>query len=447
MHWSVEEWQQYLITQARPLPSRHVAIAEALGLTLAESVRSAHDLPLWDNSAMDGFAVRAAEVASASPENPVTLTVIGEVAAGSHEDPALGPGETVRVMTGAPLPTAADAVVRFERAQLDQSPGGPAPDSELAPGDVRDQGDPWSAAAITLTSPVLAGTDVRLRGEDRRRGAVIAEPGEKLSANLAAAIAAAGSAEVAVYRTPRVGVIVTGSELMPPGTSDLPRGAIPESNSVLLAGLVRDADAIVADIRHVSDDPAGLRSAIEALAATCDAIVLTGGLGPGAHDVVRIVLEEEAGVETPTLPMRPGKLQCAGRVRRSEPSSNASGEGAPAGPMIFGLSGNPVAAAISFELFVRPCLFTMQGRVEALRQPIAARATSGWSSPEGITQFTPVRVETDAAGQFVCERVVRSGGTSHAVGAAGRSNGFAVIPEGQARVEPGDSVRVLVFDR
>lgn len=433
MRWSIEEWQRHLITQARPLPSRRVGIAEAHGLTLAESVHSAHDLPLWDNSAMDGFAVRAAELVGASPEAPITLTVIGEVAAGSHEDPELGPGDTVRVMTGAPLPTAADAVVRFERAQLGHAPGNEA---DIAGGPARI--DPWSAATITLTSPVLAGTDVRLRGEDRRQGAVIAEPGEKLSANLVAAIAAAGTSEVSVHRVPRVGVIVTGSELMPPGTTDLPRGAIPESNSVLLAGLVREADATAADSRHVTDDPAALSSAIEDLAVTCDAIVLTGGLGPGAHDVVRVVLEGEAGVETPTLPMRPGKLQCAGRLRRSEAAT---------GPMIFGLSGNPVAAAISFELFVRPCLLTMQGRAEALRQPVAARATSGWSSAEAITQFTPVRVETDEAGHFVCGRVVRSGGTSHAVGAAGRANGFAVVPAGQARVESGDTVRVLVFDR
>lgn len=439
MTWSVEEWQAHLLGLAVPLEPEVVSVHVAHGRTLAADVTARHDLPLWDNSAMDGFAVRAATLRDASPEDPVTLRVVGEVPAGGSNDPVLGSGDAVRIMTGAPIPTSADTVVRFERVAQDG---------------IREE--PWGWTEIRLDQPVAEGSDIRRQGEDRRAGDVIARAGERLSANLAAALAASGCGTVAVRPRPRVAVIVTGSELRPPGVS-LARGEIPESNSVLLAGLIAGADAVLVHSRHVSDDPESLVAALDEVAESCDAIVLTGGVGPGNHDVVRIVLENEPGVRAAEVRIRPGKPQCAGRLARVDAGADATARaaadagsdlGTPAqtGPMVFGLSGNPVAAAVSFELFVRPCLLALQGRDRVHRPRLAAEVREGWSSRPGVAQVTPVVLDVDDAGGLVCDRAVRSGGVSHAVGAVGRANGFAFVPESRDRVEAGSRVDVLLVE-
>ncbi len=420
MRITVEEHLRWILERVEPLPIGELPLSLALGRTLAEEVCARHSLPLWDNSAMDGYAVRAADLATASADAPVRLAVRGEVLAGSAADPAIPSGSAVRIMTGAPLPAQADAVVPVEQTRGDR------------------EGRPWAEESVQVLAAVPVGANVRRRGEDTAAGAVLATAGAMLTAGRAAALAAAGVAGVRVHASPRVVVIATGSELRAPGET-LARGQIPESNSLLIAGLLRELGIETERVDHTSDDPSALAEELRMLASTCDAVITTGGVGPGTHDVVRIALEREPGVRAVPVAVRPGQPQCVGRLR-------PAATGAP-GAFIFALPGNPVSAAASFELFVRPALLAMQGRRDVHRLRLTARASRDWRGAPDRLQVLPVVISNDDAvpGALVCTPAVNPRGVSHAVGGHGAANGYALVEVERGDVRAGEPVTVVVM--
>nr|WP_246533595.1 gephyrin-like molybdotransferase Glp [Microbacterium flavescens] len=396
------------VLEATPtLDAVDVPLAAAVGRTLREVVRAAVDIPVFDNSAMDGFAVRFDDVADATDALPVRLRVVADLPAGTGLDPALEPGEAARIMTGSPVPADATAIVPFE------STAGGLADSL---GDV-----------TVLVAPARAGAHIRRRGEDAVVGDVVLPAGIVLGALQVAAAAAAGVDRLTVGRMPRVAVVSTGSELVPPG-SPLERGQIPESNSELLAGLASGAGAEVVLRASVPDDGDGPREAIAAAEALgSDLVVFTGGVSAGAYEVVKNTLGDS--MTFTKVRMQPGKPQGFGRT--------------PSGTLLFGLPGNPVSAAVSFEVFVRPALLRMQGRADLGRPLLRLPAAAGWSTPPGRMQYLPVTIDRTDPGSW--RAVPATSGGSHLAGGLGRAEAYAVVPADADRVAAGDPVDVMLI--
>jgi len=413
---TADAWRDWLLARVPRTAAVSLPVHEAHGHVLAEEVHAPHPLPLWTSSAMDGYAVRSSDIVAASADEPVQLRVLGEVAAGSSEDPALARGDAVRIMTGAAVPSDADAVVPVERTVPGDASGS---DSILGA---------WAESTVLVLSAVPPGANVRLAGEDTPRGAVLAEPGHTLNAARLSALAAAGVTHVTVFARPRVAVIITGSELCEPGVAPL-RGQIPESNSVLITSLLRENGITPAFVVRVHDDATGLRGELERLSASVDFIITTGGIGPGTHDVVRIALEDSAEVRGAHLAMRPGAPQRAGLL---DPST-----------FVIALPGNPVSAAVSFEMFVRPALLAAQSSARTERLRLRATAAEGWRGAPGRLQVLPVRI-TETADGLECAPAVHPQGISHAVGGHGSANGYALVDASRADVRPGDVVDVLL---
>jgi molybdopterin molybdotransferase len=347
---------------------------------------------------MDGFAVRFSDVEAASAASPVLLRVVADLPAGTSLDPDFGPGEAVRIMTGAPLPTSADTVVPFEAT------AGGLSDSL---GEVR-----------VVHAPRQIGAHIRRRAEDCVAGTEVVPAGVELGPLQLSAIAAAGVPSVTISRRPRIAVIATGTELLPPGSA-LARGQIPESNSVLLAALAREAGAHVILQTTVGDVDHDLLAAIaDAAARGADAVITSGGVSAGAYEVVKTAV---AGMTFSQVAMQPGR-----------PQGFAAGP-----PLIFGLPGNPVSAAVSFEVFVRPALLAMQGRADVHRRMLRLPAATGWRVPRERRQYLPVAL---VDGQVT---PATSGG-SHLAGGLARAEGYAVVPAEVEAVFPGDFVDVML---
>ncbi|MFE7844073.1 gephyrin-like molybdotransferase Glp [Microbacterium sp. NPDC057407] len=397
-----------VVLEATPLvEAATMPLSAARGRTLREAVTAAVDLPVFDNSAMDGFAVRFADVASASTASPATLRVVADLPAGTALDPALAPGEAARIMTGAPLPSDADTIVPFE-----DTAGGLA-DS--------------LTSVVVLRAPAGSGAHVRRRGDDAAAGDPLLDPGVVLGPLQLAAVAAAGVADVAVSRKPRVVVVSTGSELVAPGGS-LTRGQIPESNGELLAGLSAEAGAEVVLRLAVSDDGDGPREAVVAAETLgADAVVFSGGVSAGAFEVVKATLGDT--MRFSRVRMQPGKPQGFGTT--------------PSGVLLFGLPGNPVSAAVSFEVFVRPALLRMQGRRDLHRPVLRLPAATAWRTPPGRAQYLPVTIDRGDARSWRAVPVSR--GASHLAGSLGRAEAYAVVPAEIDAVAAGDLVDVMLI--
>lgn len=392
------------VTPAVPIEVRPPA--EALGHTLAAAAVAAHDIPLFDNSAMDGFAVRAADVAGATPERPLALRVVADLPAGTDLDPPLAAGEAARIMTGSPVPTAADAIVPFE-----DTVGGLAD----------------SRGEIHVERAPAAGVFVRRRGADLRAGDEVIAAGTRLGPFQVAAAIAAGVAAVHVARAPRVVIVSTGSELVAPGETP-GRGRIPDSNGTLLAGLVAGADADVVLSTRVSDDAAEVsRVTAEAEELGADVIVFTGGVSAGAYEPVRAAFAGGGDIEFVSVAMQPGKPQAFGVL--------------PSGALVFGLPGNPVSVAVSFEVFVRPALLRLQGRTDIHRPRVTLAAAEGWRTPPRRRQYLPAVV--DLAARTV--RPATAGGSgSHLAGGLAHAHAFAIVPAEVEAVAPGDPLDVML---
>jgi molybdopterin molybdotransferase len=402
-HRTVDEHLAEILAAVPTPDAVTVALRDAGGFTLAAPARARVDGPAFDSSAMDGFAVRAADAALASRDAPARLRVVADLPAGSGSDPALRPGEAARIMTGAAVPTAADAVVPLEHTVGGLDHGG----------------------EVEIVRAPAVGANIRRAGEDAEVGAEILPAGTRLGTLQLAALASVGVTEVAVAPRPRVAVISTGSELAPAGTA-LMRGMIPESNVPLLAGLVQEAGGIVVHTATVPDDVSEFERQLAAAAeAGADVVITSGGVGPGAYEVVRIALE--GPITFVTVAMRPGRPQGFGRL--------------PNGPLAFGLPGTPVGSAVSFEAFVRPALLAMQGRTDLHRPVMRLTSTDGWDARSGFRRYVPIAIDrTGAAGWTV--RPAGAHGHSSVVLAV--TEGFAVIPPDTA-VQPGDHVDVIVL--
>ena len=398
---SIEDHLAAILATVAPTPTTAVSVGEALGLTLAEPVRSAVDLPGFTNSAMDGYAVRAADCAGASASSPVWLPVAGDIPAGDTRILALEPGTTWRIMTGAPLPDGADAVVPVE-----DSDGG--------------------IEQVELRLDPDVGRHLRRQGEDVSAGTEILSAGAVLTPARLALVAAANVPTVTVRRRPCVAVISTGDELREPGT-DLQHGQIVDSNSVMLAALVEAAGVDVIKLPRVRDEARAFGRALSEAAAAADLVLTTGGVSMGAYDTVKEVLSAKGSVSFRKVAMRPGMPQGQGVV-------------GPSHTPIITLPGNPLSAMVSFHVFVLPAIAALQGRPVSVDSWQAAavpgRAVTGWRSVAGKTELTRVTLRNGAM-------TPASGQGSHMVGALADANALAIVPPDVVKVAEGDVLRCL----
>lgn len=395
---TVEEVRAHILSTIRATSSEEVGLTEAEGRVLAEAIVAPHDVPSFANSAMDGFAVRAVDVASPG----AVLEVIEGVPAGRTATTEVGEGQAIKIMTGAPMPGGADTVVRVEDTSEDDG-------------------------KVRIGVAVEEGTSVRPPGGDLRAGSEVFVAGTRLTPAHIGVLATIGVVAPRVARRPRVAVMSTGDELVPPETTALAPGKIRDSNRPMLLGLVSEAGGDPVDMGRVADDAHSLRSALGEAAAAADLIVTSGGVSMGEHDVIKLVLQEEADVDFYPVAMKPGKPQ---------------GFGVVGGVPFFGLPGNPVSVLISFEQFARPAILAMQGAKALLRPRVMGIAEDELVSDPTKEEFVRVR--------FVYEgpppRVARTGGQgSHVLSGVANADAFAVLGRGVERVEPGDPVVLELF--
>jgi molybdopterin molybdotransferase len=426
---SVEEHLQKVLGRIRPLPAFEQQLLDAHGHTLAEDVYAPRSVPLFDNSAMDGYAVRHIDVRGADERNPAVLTVSQDIAAGAGTPAELDPGACARIMTGAPVPPGADAVVPVEWTDGWAAVGGGAG------GDAAGSGGDAEAetATVRIFREPGPGMHIRRSGEDVEAGQLLLKAGTALGARQIGLLAAVGIGRVPVRPSPRIVIISTGAELVEPGTEPAP-GQIPDANGFTLTAAAREAGATAFRVGVVADDVKSLLDTIEDQLIRADLVVTTGGVSVGAYDVVKEALRGLGTVEFGRVAMQPGMPQGFGVVGQEEVP-------------IFTLPGNPVSAYIGFELFVRPAIRTMLGYRDPadLSRPAAdAVCVEGFDSPEDRTQF--LRGVVGAAGGGGRIEVRPAGGAgSHLMGGLAQANCLIVVPVGQTRVEPGELVRVILL--
>jgi len=398
---TIEEHLAAILATLRPTDVIEVTLVEALGRTLAQPAVAQVDLPGFANSAMDGYAVRAEDCAGASESAPVELPVVGDIPAGDTRSLRLEPGTTWRIMTGAPLPEGADAIVPVELS------------------------DGGTLTARLRLAPE-AGLHVRSLGEDVRAGEEILPAGVVLNPGRLALLAAANVPQVPVHRAPTVAVISTGDELQDAG-SVLGHGQIVDSNSLMLTTLVLAAGATPLRLPRARDDGDSLRARLAEAAAAADLVLTTGGVSMGAYDTVKEVLSGIGTVTFAKVAMRPGMPQGHGVIGDQERP-------------IITLPGNPLSAMVSFHVFVRPALAALQGQPVDGRSwragAVPARAGAGWRSVSGKTEFTRVRLADGEAWPA-------TGQGSHMVGALADANAFAIVGPETTEVSAGDEVHCI----
>lgn len=406
----VEQHAAHILTSVRTVGTETVPLREAAGRTLAADLIAAHDIPAFENSSMDGFAVLFADVADASQDNPVILEIVADIPAGTAGDPVIAPGQAARLMTGSMMPTSADTVVPFEHT-------------------VEGLTDQLERVTV-VEAPRHQGVFVRRPAEDVAVGDLLLRHGTHLGPRQLASALAAGLVEAEVARRPRIAIISTGSELVTDGSTPA-AGQIPDSNSPMLAELARDAGADVVLIDSIKDHDSEVLAVVQELEGLrADVVVFTGGISAGAYDVVKSALGSEGLMQFSQVRMQPGKPQGFGV--------------SPSGLVLFGLPGNPVSTAVSWEVFVRPALLAMQGRSDIHRRVIRVSAATGWKSPPGRRQYTPVALDTSDPGRWTASPASAGHSGSHLVGSLAHADGYAVIPAESQAVEPGDEIDVMV---
>ncbi len=411
---SVGEALDRILSRAHPLDPERVPVVEALGRALAEGVLARANLPPWDNSAMDGYAVRSQDARGASRERPVSLNVVGETRAGEVAGRALGEGEAIRIMTGAPIPPGADSVIRVEDT-----------DAETTPGRVR----------IFSDDDVLR--HIRPGGQDMREGEEVLPAGTSVGAGQVGLLAATGAPTVLVRRRPRVGILSNGDELVTPEDFHRVVGGkgIPETNTPTLAAAATLAGGVAVPLGIARDDPEDiLRRVRRAREEKVDLLLTSGGASLGEKDLFKRVLEE-AGLELVfwRVKMRPGTPFSFGFLR---------GEEGPPLPL-FGLPGNPASSFVTFQVFCRPFLMRMAGHGRVHRPTVVGFADEPLSTALHLTHFFRVLLKGDPARP----RVALTGPqTSGLVRPQGLAQGLAVVPEGIGRIEAGEEVRVILLD-
>jgi molybdenum cofactor synthesis domain-containing protein len=376
-------------------------VPEAAGLVLAEAVDAPFDVPPFANSAMDGYAVRAQDVAGAADATPVRLPVVAEVAAGHPAPRPLEAGEAMRNFTGAPMPDGADAVVVVERTErLD---GG---------------------AAVALLEAAPAGLHVRRAGDDLRAGDAVFGAGEVLSPGHLGVLAGIGAESVLAHPRPRVGVLSTGDELVPPGRP-LGPGQIHDSNRLTLLALVAEAGGEPVDLGLVPDDEAAITEVVRRGAAGCDLVLSSGGVSMGDIDLVKVVLDKEGDLRWMQIAIRPAKPFALGTV------------GAERTPVL-GLPGNPVSSMVSFELLARPALRRLAGHADPLRPTTPVVVAEAFPRrPDGKLHLVRVRLTPAGA-------VSAGGQGSHHLTAMARADALLLLPDGDG-LAAGAAAEALVL--
>jgi len=406
---TVEQARELVFERLSVLPAEEVPILECLGRVLAQDITSDIDVAPFDNSAMDGFAVRASDLAGAGAADPRNLLVVAHIAAG--DDVAgleVGPGEAARIMTGAAVPTGADSVVMVERTRPIDGDGGIG-----------------SHVAFEL-EPRL-GEHIRLRGEEVRAGDVVMSAGEVLGAAGIGLLASTGHSTAPVRRRPRVAIISTGSELVEVAEKPGP-GKIRNSNSYSIAAQVIAAGAIAVRYPVVADDMEATRAAFKRAAEESDFIVTSGGVSVGDYDYVKPVLEELGELSFCKVMMRPGNPQTLGSI-----------EGVP----FFGLPGNPTSTYVGFEIFVRPALRLMQGFSELDRPRTMARLAHDVKKKQDRRYYLRGRIVRAGDGYEASTPFSQS---SALLTAAHRGNCFVVLPEGEGVFPAGTLVECVRLD-
>ena len=400
---SLEAARERVLGGCRLLVPRRVPLADALGLVMAEDIVATELIPPFVNTAVDGFAVRAADTVGATPESPISLVVVGTVAAGAVPTMALAAGQAMRAMTGAPLPEAADAMVMVEDTEA------------LLDGD-----------EVLVRRAAKVGDNLRAAGGDVRPGDRVLMERMVITPAHLGVLASLGHLDVLVYPRPRVGVLSTGDELME-GPAPLGPGQIRDSNRRALLSLVAVAGCEAVDLGLIRDDEQLIAEAFEQGATTCDAVISSGGVSMGDFDFVKRVLDRADEINWMQIAIRPAKPMAFGHMGSTP---------------IFGLPGNPVSTMVSFELLARPALRQMAGHTVLDRPRFVATALEAFPrSSDGKTHFARVSA-VFGDGRFT---VRSSGGQgSHQLTAMAAANALAILPDGPG-TEAGAEVEILLF--
>lgn len=422
---------------AGPLGSESVPVDRALGRVLAEDVVAAVTLPPWDNSAMDGYAVRAGDTAGATESAPTRLAVTGEVPAGGTADQSVRHGSAIRIATGAPIPPGSDAVVPVEDTTPLDAAGNRGTRGRDATGPL--------PAAVLVHVTARDGGNVRRRGNDLVAGATILASGTAMSPAAVALAAGAGIASILVRRRPRIGVLATGNEVRPAG-ADLGDAGIPDANGPGLRALVEAAGAEAVDLGIAPDDLDDVVGRLRgALANGVDAIVVAGGVSVGPYDVVKVAFETVGRIGLWRVAVQPGKPFAFGTAPRADGGR----------ALLFGLPGNPVSSFVTFELFVRPAIRALSGRRDILRPVDRAVLLDEARTAPGRRAFLRATADRDADGAPVRDASGRvqvrlshgpAGQGSHVLSALASADALAVVSESVETHAAGDPVELWWLD-
>ncbi len=401
---SIQQARDIVLAECSPLAVVSAGLEDSRGCVLAEPVSATDDVPGFDNSAVDGYAV----IASDTDSVPAELPVVAEVAAGATGDESLEAGAAIRIMTGAPIPPGADAVVLVENTErLDDG------------------------ARVRILSSVRAGQAIRRAGDDIAAGTLVYAAGTVIRPAVSGVLASVNARNVSVFPRARVAVLSTGDELIDDG-SPLLRGQIRESNKTMLLGMVAEAGAIPVDFGVVRDDEAALEATLRSAADSCDAIITSGGVSMGDYDVVKMTLSRIASMTWMEIAIKPAKPFAFGQL------CNGSGRMIP----VFGLPGNPVSSMVSFELLARPALRQMMGHTDERMRPtlIAIADSELRRSPDGKVHYQRVQGRFQADGRYHVSSASAQG--SHQLSASSVATAIAEVPDGETVPAGGE---VLVY--
>lgn len=405
---SVEEARDLVLSHVAPLEVETVALLDAVGRAAAADLASDIDITPFANAGMDGFALRAEQIADATEDAPVELDVIAEVAAGDVYEGEIGEGECVRIMTGAAVPEAADSVVKYEIVGVVSGDGRPG-------------------SRVSFSAPTKAGSNVRAAGEEAKAGEVVVRAGEVIGTAGVGFLAGCGVMEVPTYRRPKVAIISIGSELVPPTEVPTP-GKIRNQNGYALAACAKAAGAIPENLPIVEDTMEALEAAVAAAVADHDFVVTSGGASNGDFDFIKPVVEKLGTLCMTSVNMRPGKAQTFGVVN---------------GTPVFGLAGNPAASFCGFEMLVRPALRKMQGFSHLERPIVKARLATDVKKKDPRRILLRSTIVRDGDGYVVTPAKNQSSGL---FGVIQRSNCLAFMPEGLESKVAGDEIDCMLLD-
>lgn len=406
---SLEDARAIVLESVKLMPTETVGILSLIGRVAAEDLTSDINVSPFAHSAMDGFAMRAAQIEKASSAHPVALEVIAEVPAGSWFDGELADNQCVRIMTGAPLPARADSVVKYEIVDIVQ-------------------GDGKKGSTVAFTAPASCGDNVRPAGEEAKAGETVVHTGEVIHAAGVGFLASCGVLQAKTYCRPRVAIIATGSELV--DATEVPtQGKIRNSNSWALAACVKEAGGEPFMLPIAKDDFESLRDQVVAAANEYDFVVTSGGAANGDYDFISAVVESAGELLMTTVNMRPGKAQTFGLVN---------------GTPVFGLPGNPAAAYLGFEMIIRPALRKMQGYSNFERPHVEALLTHDIKKKDSRRIFNRAIIRKDEAGNYLV--AVAGNQSSGLFGPIQQANCFMILPEGVGDYHEGERVSCVLID-